>query len=182
MFLPIPKKSRMSTLIWVCVISSAMWTFENLLGHFFFSCKTPQRLASFRDENSTVVAYSCSPFLSVCPSHHITPHYSVLECWTCSWKLLMRTESWEAAANVFDVLQLVHNSSLLHRAHGRQVRRWRRQERLRKLGAYQSDGTILRYLLLRSLKIIVSKRRLKEPFEGKMLPFECLLVKYKEPF
>lgn len=49
-----------------------------------------------------------SSLLSAWLSPPITPHLSVLECWTCSWKLLMRTESWEAAANIFDVLQFLH--------------------------------------------------------------------------
>lgn len=76
----IQKKSRMPTLIWVCVLWSAMWTFVNLLGHFSFSCKTLQRLASFRDENSTVVAYSCL-FLSSLSARLITSHH-IIPCWS----------------------------------------------------------------------------------------------------
>lgn len=97
-----------------------------------------------------------TPLLSACLSYPITPHFPVLECWTCSWKLLMRTESWEAAANIFDVLQFLHSSSFLDWTHGRQVPS--RGEAEITDCDYQS---LHWYLLLSLLKLMISKEQLE---------------------
>lgn len=106
---------------WYVILCEPLWTSQDICS---FPVKPSKDL--FHSEMKTRLLLFCRAllFLSACPSCPITPHYSVPECWTCSWKLLMRAESWEAAAKIFDVLQFVHNSSLLDRAHGRQVRRW----------------------------------------------------------
>lgn len=159
-----------------CLVCQPTWTSQDICS---FSCKTFQRPAS-HSEMETRLLLLCRAllFLSACPSCPITPHYSVPEFWTCSWKLLMRAESWEAAAGIFDVLQFVHNSSLLDLGSrpsgtndGGAEKAWRLL-----LISWEDRETFAAELVNGH-----RWRAFEGSIWGKVLSFECLLVRDRKP-